>query len=89
MTLAKRQFNIINSIIESAKRNYILKTLNNNISVPNKFWRQINVLLKGEKSCSTQPNLFYPVTKTDVPTGNFVYDNNEFLNCYDMIENIF
>ena len=30
-----------------------------------------------------------PVTKSDVPTGNVVYDNNEFLNCYDKIENIF
>ena len=89
MTLAKRQFNIVNSMIESAKRNYILKTLNNNSSVPNKFWGQINVLLKGEKSCSSQPNLVDPVTKTDVPKGNVVYDNNEIFNCYDMIENIF
>ena len=67
MTLAKRQRNIVNSMIESAKRNYILTTLNNNISVPKDFWRQINILLKGEKSCTTQPNLVDPVTKTDLP----------------------
>ena len=112
ITLAKQQRNVVNSMIESAKRNYILTVLNNNISVPKKFWRQINTLLKGEKTCSTQPNLVDPVTKSDVPKGseaNFlneyycniaerlgfdpradiVYNHNEFLNCYNMIENVF
>ena len=112
MTLAKRQRNVVNSMIEGAKRNFILTTLDKNMSVPKKFWRQLNILLKGEKSSVTQPNLIDPVTLLEVPKGteaNFLneffcniaerlgfdphdvidYDGNEFLDCYDAIENVF
>ena len=76
------------------------------------FGFRLFAVLPGEKSCTSQPNLVDPVTKTDVPKGNeaillneyfcsiaerlgfdphdsVVYDNNEFLNCYDMIEKVF
>ena len=78
LTLAKRQRNVVNSMIETAKRQYISTTLNNNSSCPKKFWRQINVLLKGENSNINQTNLIDPVTNLDVPKGNEANFLNEY-----------
>ena len=78
LTLAKRQRNVVNSLIESAKRNYISTSLSNNMSCPKKFWRQINTLLKEKASNINQTSLIDPVTKLDIPKGN----EANFLNGY-------
>ena len=59
LTMAKQQPNIINSMIESAKKEYRSTLLLNSSSCPKKFWRHINQLLK----CSSTGN--YHVKLTD------------------------
>ena len=47
LTLMKRQRNVVNSMIETAKKEYISKLLENNSSCPKKFWKCIDQFLKG------------------------------------------
>ena len=62
LTLAKRQRNLVNSMIQCAKRTYICPNLQNNSSSPNKFWRHMNLLLKsGASGCkSLHQRILYP-----------------------------
>ena len=78
ITLARTQRNLVNSLIERAKRNLIMTTLDNNASVQKKFWRQINILLKGKDETVLQTRLFDPATKSNVPLGS----EGNFLNSY-------
>ena len=68
LTLSRQQRNIVNSMVESAKRLYITTLLNKNSSCPKKFWRHINHLLKGDKSSSYPANFTDQITNDNVPS---------------------
>ena len=78
LTLMKRQRNIVNTMIETAKKKYISELLEQNSSCPKKFWKYINQFLKGEYGNYHYPDFVDPVT------GNTVIHGNEcnFLNDY-------
>ena len=78
LTLMKRQRNIVNSLIETAKKEYISRLLENNSSCPKKFWKYINQFLKGEYGKYQHPIFLDPSTGTTVITGN----EPAFLNDY-------
>ena len=63
-------------MIESAKKLYISTTLSNTSGCPKKFWRNINQLLKGNKSNSQDVTFFDDITKTTIAKGS----EPDFLN---------
>ena len=76
LTLAKQQRNVVNSMVESAKKLYISSILINTASCPKKFWRQINRLIKGDKNVNVSVSFTNPVTNVIVPKGS----EPDFLN---------
>ena len=72
----RRQRNTVNSLIESAKKEYISALLDNNSSCPKKFWKHINQFLKGEYGTYHHRNFIGP------ETGNSVKTEPDFLNDY-------
>ena len=47
LTRLRRQRNVVNSMIDTAKRDYVNRMLHQNSRNPKKFWRIINHMLKG------------------------------------------
>ena len=78
LTLSKQQRNIVNSMIESAKKLYISSLLVNNASCPKKFWRHINLLLRGEKSTDQNVQFVDMQTRIPVPKGEEPNYLNDF-----------
>ena len=78
LTLMKQQRNIVNSMIESAKKAYISALLDKNSSCPKKFWKHINQFLKGEYNMYSHPTFVDPITNQPICHGQ----EAEFLNEY-------
>ena len=77
----KRQRNIVNSMIDSAKRDYISKLLDRNAACPKKFWKQINQLLKGDNGVYQLPRFVDPTNNEEILLGNeSVFLNEYFCN---------
>ena len=70
--------NIVNSMIDSAKKVYISSLLDRNASSPKKFWKHINDFLKGKYVTHHYPCFLDPVTNTEVPLGQESTFLNEF-----------
>ena len=78
LTLMKQQRNVVNSLIDTAKKEYISALLDKNKSCPMKFWRCINQFLKGDYGVYHHPRFIDPVSGTEIPLGNeptFLNDN--------------
>ena len=69
LTLMRQQRNIVNSMIESAKKVYISQLLDNNARNPKRFWKHINQFLKGDYSSYHVPNFKDPNDGSTVPSG--------------------
>ena len=83
----RRQRNIVNSKIETAKKNYIHKIMNENNKNPRKFWKVINELLNGKKTATEYPQFIDPVTKVHIPFGNEAHFlNSYFCNIIDRLD---
>ena len=112
LNLMRQQRNVVNSMIDSAKKAYISTLLDNNSSCPKKFWKLINQFHKGNHGVTTRPKFVDPDNSTEVPMGDeaeflnnyfcnisqrlgfnsndqVTYSNNDYLNIYDNIDNIF
>ena len=74
----RRQRNIVNSRVESAKKAYIYKILQENNKNPRKFWKLVNELLNGRRSTVEHAQFVDPHSNVNVPPG----DEAEFLNNY-------
>ena len=74
----RRQRNIVNSKIETAKKNYIQRILNENVKNPRKFWKLVNELLHGRKCGDDHAQFIDPSTNDTIPFGS----EAEFLNSY-------
>ena len=75
LVLARRQMNVVNTLIETAKKNYIINLLNRSSSCPKKFWRNINQLLKGANISNQSPKFINPSTNEEIQIG---YEANDF-----------
>ena len=112
LNLMRQQRNVVNSMIDSAKKAYISTLLDNNSTCPKKFWKLINQFLKGNHGVTIRPKFVDPDNSTEVPMGDeaeflnnyfcnisqrlgfnpndqVTYSNNDYLNIYDNIDNIF
>ena len=66
----RRQRNVVNSKIEIAKKNYIIRILNENNKNPRKFWKLVNELLNGKRSATEYAQFFDPTTNVKIPFGD-------------------
>ena len=81
------QRNIVNSKIETAKKEYIRKVLNENTKNPRKFWKIINQLLKGSGLPNETAQFINPVNSEPVPFGDEAdFLNNYFCNIVDRLD---
>ena len=70
---ARIQRNIVNGLIEKAKTEFILNSLNSNAKKPKKFWRIINSLIDEQDSVDITSYIFRdiithdPISKEDTP----------------------
>ena len=78
LILMRRQRNKVNSLIESAKRNYIINSLRQNTRNPKKFWRIINDMLKGTSTVCQTVQFIDPDTNDSIPEGT----QADYLNSY-------
>ena len=78
LTLIKQQRNIVNSMMESAKKHYISTLLKNNSSCLKKFWKHINHFLKGDSRSNIYPRFIDPSNNVEVPVGNEATFLNEY-----------
>ena len=74
----RRQRNIVNSRIDTAKKNYIQRILNENSKNPKKFWKIINELLNGRRTSNEYAQFIDPTTNEPIQFGA----EAEFLNSY-------
>ena len=74
----RQQRNLVNSLIQRAKRDYILVTLNQNNRNPKRFWRIINNILNGPKTNDVTTVFVDPDTGDTIPPGQ----ESNFLNAY-------
>ena len=74
----RRQRTIANSKIETAKKNYIQRILNENVTNQWEFGKLINEHLNGKKFANEYAQLIDPNTNDRFPFG----DEAEFLNSY-------
>ena len=78
LILLRRQRNKVNSLIDNAKRDYIINSLHQNSKNPKKFWRIVNNMLKGSSEKSHTVQFIDPDSNDPMPDG-FQAD---FLNSY-------
>ena len=78
LTLMKQQRNIVNSMIESAKKAYISGLLDNNATSPKKFWKYINQFLKGDYRSYLFPNFIDPNSGLTISSDQTATFLNEF-----------
>ena len=78
LTLMKRQRNVVNSMVETAKKSYITTLLNNNSSCPKKFWKHVNIFSKGDNVSYQRPTFVDHITDTAVPHGEEATFLNDF-----------
>ena len=74
----RQQRNTVNSMIDSAKKVYIMALLEHSSSCPKKFWKLINQFLKGDYGAAQKPCFIDPVTKVKINNG----EESDFLNGY-------
>ena len=81
LNLMRQQRNVVNSMIDSAKKAHINSLLENNSSCPKKFWKLINHFLKNYPRATQYPKFIDPSNNSEVPLGNeAVFLNNYFCN---------
>ena len=78
LSLARSQRNVVNSMIESAKKLYIANLLTKNSGCPKKFWKNINGFLKGNKPVPGSVRFIDQGTQEHIPFGQ----EADFLNDY-------
>ena len=78
LSLAKQQRNIVNHMVETAKKMYITTLLAKNDSCPKKFWRRIKHLLHGDKITDQNVQFVDKNTSTAIPRG----EEANYLNDY-------
>ena len=78
LTLMRRQRNIVNTMIDSSKKKYISKLLDNNSSCPKQFWKLINQFLKGDTRSHQYPRFVDPSTNDEIPLGGEALFLNEY-----------
>ena len=83
----RRQRNMVNSKIETAKKNYIYKILNENSKNPRKFWKLVNELLNGKKTSTEYVQFIDPVTNDPISQGREATFMNSFFLSYRISNN--
>ena len=76
LVLMKQQRNIVNSMIDSAKKSYITSLQHKNSSSPKKFWKYM--FPKGDNKLYQLPTFVDPSTGAPVPHGKEAFFLNDF-----------
>ena len=80
LNLAKRQRNTVNMMIETAKKTYIQNLLDSNVKTPKKFWKNINLLIKGPNTGSKIVTFVDPYSHTEIQPGQEPNFLNDYFN---------